>query len=344
MSGGPEVKKPYEICLIPGDGIGAEVLPQARRVLEATGVPFSFTEAEAGWETFERLGTSVPDATLEAVRRAEATLAGAFMSPSRKVPGFFGAIRYMRKQLDLFANLRPAKSRPVEGGFPNVDMLMVRENTQGLYVEQERRYGDIAIADAVVSRGASERIARVALEQAMQRRRKLAVVHKANVLPVTSGLFLETVREVALEYPEVETYDIIVDAAAMKLVRDPQSFDVLVSTNLFGDILSDLMAGLVGGMGLAPSANVGEHQALFEPVHGTGPDIAGLGVANPTAMILSAAMLLTYLGEHAAAARVDAAVNHVLAEGPVTPDLGGRGSTGDMTSAIIAALDLDQPA
>lgn len=335
---GATIRDPYRVCLIAGDGIGAEVLPQARRVLEATGIPFGFTEAEAGWGTFEKLGTSVPDATLDAVRQAEATLAGAFMSPSHKVPGFFGSIRYMRKQLDLFANLRPAKSRPVEGGFPNVDMLMVRENTQGLYVEQERRYGDVTIADAVVTRGASERIARVALEQAMQRRRKLAVVHKANVLPVTSGLFLETVLEVAREYPEVETYDIIVDAAAMKLVRDPQSFDVLVSTNLFGDILSDLMAGLVGGMGLAPSANLGEHQAIFEPVHGTGPDIAGLGVANPTAMILSAAMLLDYLGENAAASRVDAAVNSVLAAGPVTPDLGGRATTTEMTNAIIAQL------
>jgi homoisocitrate dehydrogenase len=333
------LRDPYRVCLIAGDGIGVEVLPQARRVLEASGVPFAFTEAEAGWATFEKLGTSVPDATLDAVRQAEATLAGAFMAPSHRVPGFFGSIRYMRKQLDLFANLRPAKSRPVEGGFPNVDMLMVRENTQGLYVEQERRYGDVAIADAVVTRSASERIARVALEQAMQRRKKLAVVHKANVLPLTSGLFLETVLEVAREYPEVETYDIIVDAAAMKLVRDPQSFDVLVSTNLFGDILSDLMAGLVGGMGLAPSANVGEHQAIFEPVHGTGPDIAGMGVANPTAMILSAAMLLDYLGEHDAASRVDAAVNRVLESGPVTPDLEGRATTTEMTNAIIAELE-----
>lgn len=333
-----EKHRTHRICLIAGDGIGSEVLPEARRVLEASGVNFEFSEAEAGWETFERVGSSVPDATLEAVRSAHATLAGAFGAPSRKVPGFFGAIRYMRKQLDLFANLRPAKTRPVENCFPNVDMLMVRENTQGLYVEQERRYGDTAIADAVVTRSASERIARVALEQARLRRKSLAVVHKANVLPLTSGLFLETVLEAARDFPDVDTYDIIVDAAAMKLVRDPESFDVLVSTNLFGDILSDLMAGLVGGMGLAPSANVGLHQAIFEPVHGTGPDIAGMGVANPTAMILSAAMMLKHLGETDAANGIDAAVNTVLASGQVTPDLGGRATTTEMTNAIIAAL------
>ena len=183
------------ICLIPGDGIGQEVIPAARRLLEATGLDLTFTEADAGWATFERVGTSVPDATLEAVKAADATLAGAFTSPSRKVVGHAGAIRYMRKKLDLYANLRPALSHPVPDTMAGVDMLMVRENTEGLYVEQERRYGDTAIADAVVTKHASERIAHVALQQARKRRKKLAVVHKANVLPLTSGLFLETVME-----------------------------------------------------------------------------------------------------------------------------------------------------
>lgn len=325
------------VCLIPGDGIGAEVMPAAKRVLEATGLPFEFSEAEAGWAVFERTGTSVPDETLAAVKAADATLAGAFTSPSHKVPGHNGAIRHMRRQLDLFANLRPARSRPVSH-FAGVDMLMVRENTQGLYVEQERRYGDIAIADAMVSREASARIAHVAFRQARERRKKLHIVHKANVLPLTSGLFLETCMEVAKEYPDVEALDIIVDAAAMKLVREPGSFDVLVSTNLFGDILSDLMAGIVGGLGLAPSANIGLEQAIFEPVHGSAPDIAGRGIANPAAMILTAAMMLRHLGHHDVAERIEVAVDRVLDGGPVTADLGGSASTSEMTDAVIAAL------
>ncbi|MFA5550009.1 MAG: isocitrate/isopropylmalate dehydrogenase family protein [Trueperaceae bacterium] len=326
------------ICLIPGDGIGQEVIPAARRLLEATGLDLTFTEAEAGWATFERHGTSVPDATLEAVKSADATLAGAFTSPSRKVVGHAGAIRYMRKKLDLYANLRPSLSHPVPDTMPGVDMLMVRENTEGLYVEQERRYGDTAIADAVVTKRASERIAHVALQQARKRRKKLAVVHKANVLPLTSGLFLETVMEVAKQYPDVDTYDIIVDAAAMKLVRDPHSFDVLVSTNLFGDILSDLMAGLTGGLGIAPSANVGETYAIFEPVHGSAPDIAGRGISNPTATFLTVAMLLDHLNQQALARKVEEAVNSVLASGPLTADLGGSATTEQFTDSVIAAL------
>lgn len=329
----------YHICVIPGDGIGQEVVPAALRVLEATGLKLKFHHAEAGWETFQKLGKSVPNETLELVKRCNATLAGAFTSPSKKVEGFQGAIRYLRRELDLFANLRPAKSRPIPGCFENVDLLMVRENTQGLYVEKERRYGDLAIADAVVTKQASERIARVALEQARKRRKKLAVVHKANVLPLTSGLFLETALEVAKGYPDVETWDVIVDAAAMKLVREPQSFDVLVTTNLFGDILSDLMAGLVGGLGLAPSGNIGETHAIFEPVHGSAPDIAGKGIANPTATILTAAMMLEHLGEHEVASRLDAAVDRVLAKGPRTADLGGDAGTEAFADAVVAALD-----
>ena len=328
----------YRICLIPGDGIGQEVIPAAREVLEATGLDFEFVEGDAGWGTFERRGASVPDETLDLVKSSDATLAGAFTSPNRKVEGHVGAIRYMRRKLDLYANLRPARTRPVPGCFPGVDMLMVRENTQGLYVEQERRYGDLAIADAVVTRGASERIAKVAFEEARKRRKRVAIIHKANVLPLTSGMFLEAARDVSREYPDIEAYDVIVDAAAMKLIREPESFDVLVSTNLFGDILSDLMAGLVGGLGLAPSANVGDDNAVFEPVHGSVPDIAGKGVANPLATILTASMMLFHLGETDAAERIERAVDTVLAEGPVTPDLGGKARTGEVTAAVVGAL------
>lgn len=327
----------YTICLIPGDGIGAEVVPAAKRLLENTGLPLRIVTAEAGWAVFEKRGTSVPDATLAAVREADATLAGAFTSPSHKVQGHKGAIRYMRHELDLFANLRPAKSRPVEGCLPGLDLLMVRENTEGLYVEQERRYGDIAIADAMVSRRASERIAHVALQQARKRSKRLAVIHKANVLPLTSGLFLETVRQVATQYPDVTCRDVIVDAAAMMLVRKPTDFDVLVSTNLFGDILSDLGPACTGTLGIAPSANInpeGRFPSLFEPVHGSAPDIAGKGIANPIGQIWCGAMMLAHCGFHEAHDAILAAIEATTANGPRTPDMGGTARTTELGIAI----------
>lgn len=329
----------YRICLIEGDGIGHEVVPAARKVLEATGLPLEFLETEAGWETFERRGVSVPEKTLEKVMASDATLFGAAASPIRKVPGFFGAIRYLRRKLDLYANVRPARSRPIPQSRPGVDLVIVRENTEGLYVEQERRYLDVAIADAVISKRASERIARYAFGLASRREKKLLhAAHKANVLPVTQGLFLETVKEVAQDFPGVTLKDIIVDNCAMQLVMRPEQFDVIVTTNLLGDILSDLTAGLVGGLGLAPSGNIGDRYAVFEPVHGSAPDIAGKGIANPTATILSAAMLLEYLGEVEAARRIEAAVDKVLAEGPHTPDLGGTATTEAFTEAVIRAM------
>ncbi len=329
----------YKICLLAGDGVGKEVIPAARRVLEASKLEFDFVTASAGWETFEQTGTSVPRETFDIIKASDATLAGAFTSPKHSVEGFFSAIRYLRRELELFANLRPAKSRPVKDSLEGIDMLMVRENTEGLYVAQERRYGDTAIADAVITKKASARITKVALDLAKQRSSRLAIIHKANVLPVTSGLFLSTAFEEAKLEPSVDSYDIIVDAAAMMLVRQPQSFDVMVTTNLFGDILSDLMAGLVGGLGIAPSANLGNDHALFEPVHGSAPDIAGKGVANPTAAILSAAMMLEYLGEKAEAARIDAAVNKALSSEVRTSELGGSASTEAFTDVVIQALE-----
>lgn len=325
----------YQICLIDGDGIGHEVVPAAREVLEALGLDLEFTEARAGYETFVAVGTSVPPETLDTIEAADATLFGAATSPSEKVPGFFGAIRFLRRKLDLFANVRPAKSRPVPGGADGVDLVLVRENTEGLYVEVERRYGDTAIADAVITKRASSRIGKYALDVARKRRGELAVVHKANVLPVTQGLFLSTVMEEAARVPEVRAYDVIVDAMAMHLVRSPQRFDVIVATNLFGDILSDLTAGLTGGLGLAPSGNIGEKHAIFESVHGSAPDIAGQGIANPTATVLSAAMMLDHLGESAAAMKIHRAVDELLREGMVTRDLGGTLDTRSYTNALV---------
>ncbi len=333
---------PYRITLIEGDGIGHEVVPAARRVLEATGLPLVFVEAEAGWETFQKRGTSVPEETVERILATDATLFGAATSPTKKVPGFFGAIRYLRRRLDLFANVRPAKYHPVPGSVPGTDLVVVRENTEGLYVEQERVYarGKVAIADRVITYDASYRIAEYALRLAERRRGRLALVHKANVLPLSDGLFLEAARDAAKRHPNVEIEEVIVDACAMRLVRKPQDFDVLVMENLFGDILSDLTAGLVGGLGIAPSGNIGEQAAIFEPVHGSAPDIAGKGIANPTATILSAAMMLEHLGEAEVSGRIEAAVDRVLAEGPRTPDLGGRATTETFTAAVIEALQM----
>lgn len=335
------MSRSYKICLIEGDGIGHEVVPAAKLVLEATGLKLEFIEAQAGWETFERVGTSVPEETLEAVTHTDATLFGAATSPTRKVPGFFGAIRYMRRKLDLFANVRPAKHHPVPGSRSGVDLIVVRENTEGLYVEQERSYldGEIAIADTVITRKASRRIGEYAARLAASRpRRQLHVAHKANVLPLTQGLFMNTVLEEAAKFPQVKTQDIIIDNCAMQLVMRPERFDVIVTTNLFGDIISDLTAGLVGGLGIAASGNIGLEHAIFESVHGSAPDIAGKGIANPAATIFSGVMMLDHLGEHEVARRVEATVDQVMQEGPRTPDLGGSASTMQFAEAVAKAL------
>lgn len=334
------MSKVYRICLIEGDGIGHEVIPAARKVLEATSVALEFLEAEAGWEVFERTGQSVPEATLQAVSLAEATLFGAATSPTRPVTGFRSAIRHLRQHLNLFANVRPAHHQPVPGSVEGVDLVVVRENTEGMYVGNERRYqnGRVAIADRVITYDASYRIVEYALQLARTRRNHLTLVHKANVLPLSDGLFLEAAYDAARQYPDVEIAESIVDACAMRLVRNPQSFDVLVMENLFGDILSDLTAGLVGGLGIAPSGNIGPRAALFEPVHGSAPDIAGQGKANPTAAILSAALMLHHLGEATWASRMEQSVDRVLREGPRTPDLGGTASTGEFTRAVIQAM------
>jgi len=332
----------YKILLIEGDGIGHEVIPAAKLVLEATGLNFEFDEAEAGWETFKKTGTSVPAETIVKAKRADATLFGAATSPTKKVEGFFSAIRHLRQQLNLFANIRPAKYHPVPNATPGVDLVVVRENTEGLYIGGERLYanGKLAVADRVITYDASYRIADFALRLAKKRRGKLTLVHKANVLPLTDGLFLEAAHDAAQNYPDVEIEEVIVDACAMHLVRNPHRFDVLVMENLFGDIISDLTAGLVGGLGIAPSGNIGKEAALFEPVHGSAPDIAGKGIANPTASILSAAMLLNHLGEQRVANAIEKAIDLVLEKGPRTPDLGGTASTMEFAEEVASRLSV----
>ncbi len=334
-----------KICLISGDGVGREVIPAAAEVLSALGLEIEFVEAHAGFEYFQQSGDAIPDATLAAVESAGVALFGATSSPSVKVEGYRSPILVMRKAFDLYANLRPAKSLPGKFSRPNIDLLIVRENTEGLYAGRERMEGETAIAERVITARASARIARAAFEQARKRKSQtptaksqVTIVHKANVLKLTDGLFREQYLKVATEFPQVTVKEMLVDAMAMRLVRDPESFDVIVTTNLFGDILSDEASALVGGLGVAPSANIGERLAVFEPVHGSAPDIAGQGIANPVGAILSAAMLLDHIGQSGAADRVRSAVNATLAEGVLPRDLGGGAGTVEMTRMIIGNL------
>lgn len=285
---------PKRIVLINGDGIGKEVIPAARKVLEALNLPLEFVEAQAGFETFEQTGTALPQATLDACANSDAVLFGATQSPLTKVEGYFSPIIALRLHFDLYANLRPAVDES-----KNIQMLIVRENTEGLYSRRERVEDDgkTAITERVITEKASRRIVKLAAELAMLRSKKLTLVHKANVLKESDGLFRRTALDVLRDYPNLVVRELLVDAAAMFMVQDPTAFDVIVTTNLFGDILSDLAAGLTGGLGVAPSANVGSGlPAIFEPVHGSAPDIAGKGIADPRAAILSAALMLEHIG------------------------------------------------
>ena len=329
---------PLRLALIPGDGIGQEVTPASARVIEASGAPVQFVTLEAGWQTFVRSGNALPDATVQALTQLDGALFGAVSSPLHAAPGYRSPIVQLRRQFDLYANLRPLVSAPVPGSRPGVDLLIVRENTEGMYAGRERLEGDTAIAERVITRRASERIMRVALAQARLRRGLVTLVHKANVLRVSDGLFREAALSVAAAYPDVEVEEGLVDSVAYRLVREPAHFDVIVTTNLFGDILSDLAAGLTGGLGLAASANCGERFVVAEPVHGSAPDIAGQGIANPLAAIRAGALLLRNLGQSDAADRIESAVNRALATGPLSPDLGGAATTAAVTQAVLAAL------
>ena len=329
----------YKIAVIPGDGIGKEVMEATLNVLEALDIEFEYTFAEAGDECKEKNGVPLPKETIDIVKKADACLFGAAGETAADV------IVRLRQEMDLFANLRPVKSYPGTNSlFDDLDFMIVRENTEGMYIGEEEyikdNSGNItgATAKRVITRKSSNRIIDYAFQYAKDNnRKKVTGVHKANVLKKTDGLFKEVFYEIAEKYENdnIEAEDFYVDATAMYLLTRPQSFEVIVTTNLFGDILSDEGAGLVGGLGLLPSANIGEKRALFEPVHGTAPDIAGKGLANPTAMILSAIMMLEYLGEKEAASKLDKAVLEVLSENKTTTgDLGGTASTMEMSEAI----------
>ena len=332
---------PHHICAITGDGIGREVVPAAVHVLTALLPDLRVTWAEAGFDCFTEHGTPVPSGTIAAIAEAEATLFGATSSPSSPVQGYRSAIVTLRRHFRLFGCVRRAASIDLPGVQPGIDMLIVRENTEDLYVGRETAYGDYAEATRLISAGASRRIARLACDLARQTGRgRITIVHKANILPVTDGLFRQMARGVIAEYPDLLVDELLVDTAAMHMVTDPDRFDVVLTTNVFGDILSDIAAGLTGGLGLAASANVGEPgPAIFEPVHGSAPDIAGRGIANPLAMLRSAALALGHIGEPALATRLDAAIDASIA-GPVkTPDLGGTATTDDVVADVLARLD-----
>jgi len=338
-----------DLCIIEGDGIGREVIPAAVRVLRAAVPALETIQAPAGWDCFLEKGASVPEETLTAIRGCGAALFGAVSSPARKVEGYRSAILTMRQALDLYANLRPVRSLPRVSARPGIDLLIVRENTEGLYAGQERLEDDgaTAIAERVITRRASARLAQrtLALMQAGGRS-QLTIVHKANILPLTDGLFRDTVRAEVEQAQQagfwVAVDELLVDIAALKLATEPERFDTIVTTNLFGDILSDEAACWMGGMGLAPSLNWGKDAALAEPVHGSAPDIAGRGIANPIAAILSAALLSRYAwGLAEAADRIESAVQAALAE-----DLPFRGerldldcTTETITRAILRRID-----
>jgi len=326
----------YKICLLPGDGIGPEVIASARVVLESLPLEWDFVECGIGYEEYQRSGSPLPDSTIEQIRQADATLFGAVTTPPN-IQNYFSPVVRMRQSLELYANLRPCKSIPHESSKPNIDMLIVRENTEGLYsgIERLEDDGNRAITERVITRKGSARIVRKAFDMARQTGRKTVhVVHKANVLRQTCGLFRSVALEIAQEYPEISTQEMLVDTCAMELVRAPEQFDVIVTTNLFGDILSDEACMFVGGLGVAASANIGADAAVFEPVHGSAPPLVGTGKANPIATFITTAMMLDYLRENESAGKLRNAVQACIANKETTPDLGGLLTTSEVTQRV----------
>jgi homoisocitrate dehydrogenase len=355
-----------KVCVIPGDGIGPEVVDAAMRVLQVLVPDVELVEAQAGWQTFQQEGHALPAATLETARTADAIFFGAVASPSHPVPGYRSPIVEMRRTLELYANIRPVRgvSSTISGvgiDAHRVDLVVVRENTEGLYSGRERLEddGNTAIAERVITRHGSQRVLRQAFELARERARrreqeveigprlpKVTVVHKANVLRVTDGLFREIALEMGRQYPEIAVEELLVDTAAMHVAQVPKRFDVIVTTNLYGDILSDIACIHGGGLGMASSANLGDQQALFEPVHGAAPDIVGRGVANPLAALDCVGLLLEWALRRqlieeqqtklSRSALLRAAIADTLRTGLRTPDIGGNATTDEVTDAVLA--------
>ena len=331
----------HRVTLIPGDGIGPELAEATRRVLDASGIVFEWDQVEAGEACIAEYGTPLPEHVLDSIRRNGIALKGPITTPVGR--GFRSVNVTLRQILGLYANLRPVRSIPgLQTRYDDVDLVIVRENTEDVYAGIEHMVGpDAAESIKIITRAASERIARFAFEYAVANgRRKVTAVHKANIMKLSDGLFLESCRTIAADYDgRIEFEDRIVDNMCMQLVQKPDLYDVLVLPNLYGDIVSDLCAGMVGGLGVAPGANIGDNGAVFEPVHGSAPKYAGQNRANPTAMILSGALMLRYLGHLEAAERVEFAVRDVIAEGrEVTQDLGGTVGTREFADAVVRRL------
>lgn len=329
----------YDVTLIPGDGIGPEVTAAAQHAVDATGVKINWHRCELNEEVITRRNEVLPPEILQSLHKTRLGLKGPVTTP---IAGGFQSVNVaLRKALDLFANVRPVRTLPgVKTRYQDVkiDLVIFRENTEDLYAGLEHEVvKDVVTSLKVITRAASMRIAKHAFEFAREtKRKKVTAVHKANIMKLGDGLFLRCARETALDYPDIEYKELIVDNASMQMVMRPETFDILLMPNLYGDIVSDLAAGLVGGLGIVPGANIGEDCAVFEAVHGSAPDIAGAGIANPTAVMLSAVMMLTYLKEHEAAARLQGAIERVYAKGERLPrDVGGNATTAEFTGAIV---------
>lgn len=331
-----------KITVIKGDGIGPSIVDSALRIMDAADCGLTYDVQEAGLAALEHHGNLVPEATLKSIESNKIALKGPLTTPVGK--GFSSVNVSLRKTFELYANLRPVVSfRGTQARYENIDIVTIRENTEGLYsglgqtLDDEAGYAE---ARSVITRKGSERILKYAFDFAStQGRKKVTVVHKANILKSTSGLFLDTARDVAAKYPNIEMEEMIVDNACMQLVMNPHRFDVIVTTNMFGDILSDLCAGLVGGLGMAPGGNIGDDCAIFEAVHGSAPDIAGKNIANPSSVILASIQMLQHLGLDQQATRIRTALAAIIAERKyTTPDLGGQSSTTEFSDAIIGRL------
>lgn len=333
-----------ELCVIEGDGIGREVIPAAVHVLRQVLPDLKIHTAEAGWDCFHETGTPLPEAAIELAQSCRAVLFGAANSPHYPVEGYYSPIVRLRRILNTYANLRPTSYLPVPTARPGVDLIVVRENTEDLYggSEETDASGETGTATKVITRAASARVAHRAFKLAVEAgRHRITIVHKGNVMPQTDGLFRRVAYEVAEQYPEIETDELLVDTAAYWMVKEPTRFDVILTPNLYGDILSDMAAAWGGGLGMAPACNLGDGVAIAEPVHGSAPDIAGRGIANPTAAILSAALLLRYHWHKTAAARrIEEAVQRTLSEGAHTADIYSEDSisTGQFTEQVCRYL------
>jgi isopropylmalate/isohomocitrate dehydrogenase-like protein len=331
-------QKIYNICTLAGDGVGPELLDQALILLDAIGLKYNQVSADIGFSCYQKSGTPLPKSTIEAVTNADASLLIAVTTPPH-IKNYRSPIVNLRKKLSLYANVRPIKSLSLPGLQKGVDMVVVRENTEGLYSGKETSTNEKAVTKRIITRKASQRIARFAFKLAQrENRHRVTAIHKANVMRLSDGLFLRSVQSVARKFPDISMEDMLVDSAAMRLIKDPHHFDVIVTTNMFGDILSDMAAMLIGGLGVAASGNLGDNTAVFEPVHGSAPKYQGKDTINPLATFYATTMMLEYIGETAKAKTISHAIRKTIKQKITTQDIGGSSATSQVTRNIISHI------